>query len=292
MSGLNTITFAHLSDLHLRRGHPERTRVSLRALELPEVQAADLVVVTGDVTESGLAYELDAAEELLTDVAAEGRLMVVPGNHDTSLHGLNASNIVNRLSGARREISERFAALSVSSGQACQIGSRHSPWPIRRDLGAGRCVVYGLDSTRAAFGDLLARGCCGESQLAALDRELDDLPRDQRVVFALHHHVTRHPSGRGAFDFDPALELLDKHEVQKLLRRYQVELVLHGHRHRFWHRRFRDTQVIGGASTTLGCNQRHERFVVLETLDLQSGAVTARLRYLDREEDEVEAVEL
>lgn len=286
MSGSTTITLAHLSDLHLRRGHPERARMAQRTLELPEVEKADLVVITGDVTESGLAYELDAAEELLEAVAAEGRLMVVPGNHDTSLHGLNASNIINRLSGARREISERFAALSARGENARPIGSRHSPWPIRRDLAAGRCVVYGLDSTRAAFGDLLARGCCGESQLDALDRELDDLSPDQRVVFALHHHVTRHPSGRGAFDFDPALELLDKRDVQKLLRRYQVELVLHGHRHRFWHRRFRDTQVIGGASTTLGCHQRKERFVVLATVDLQTGEVTARLRYVDREDEE------
>jgi 3',5'-cyclic AMP phosphodiesterase CpdA len=290
MSDSNTITLAHLSDLHVRRGHPERARVVQRALALPEVEKADLVVITGDVTQSGLAYELDAAEELLVDIAEEGRLMVVPGNHDTSLHGLNASNIVNRLSGARREISGRFATLSVRVGKARRISSRRSPWPVRRDLAEGRCVVYGLDSTRAAFGDLLARGCCGESQLDALDRDLDELSPDQRVVIALHHHVTRHPSGRGAFDFDPALELLDKRDVQKLLRRFQVELVLHGHRHRFWHRRFRDTQVIGGASTTLGCHQRKERFVVLATMDLESGEVTARLRYLDR--DDEEAVEL
>jgi 3',5'-cyclic AMP phosphodiesterase CpdA len=151
-------------------------------------------------------------------------------------------------------------------------------------------VLFGLDSTRASFGDLLARGCCGESQLDALDREIEELSADQRVVVALHHHVTSHPSGQGAFDFDPALELLDKQALQRLLRRYQVELLLHGHRHRFWHRRFRDTQIIGGASTTLGCNERQERFVVLATLDLDSGEVTAHLRYLDR--DEVEPVQL
>ncbi|MFW5739150.1 MAG: metallophosphoesterase family protein [Myxococcota bacterium] len=284
------ITLAHLSDLHLRRGFPERWEAANEALALQEVRSADLVVVTGDVTESGLTNELEMAEELFDDVARQGRLLVVPGNHDASLHGLNAGTIVNRLTGVRRMVSDAFADVSVVGGSARRIGSRGSPWPVRRLLAGGRCAVYGLDSTRASLGDLLARGCCGESQLDALDEDLDALEPGTRVVFVLHHHVTSHPGGRGAFDTDPALELLDKRQVQALLRRYRVELVLHGHRHRFWHRCFRDAQVIGGASTTLGCHRLGERFVVLATLQLDSGVVTARLRYLDRREDVVEDV--
>ena len=286
------VTFAHLSDLHLRRGYPARERLVRRVLDLDAVRQTDLVVVTGDVTESGLTYELEMAEDLFSDVARRGRLMIVPGNHDVTLHGLNAGSLVNRLSGARREVSERFALLSSHGEQGLRIGSRTSPWPVRRFLASERCVVYGLDSTRASFGDLLARGCCGECQLDALDEDLDALEPDTRIVVVLHHHVTIHPAGRKAFDFDPALELLDKKELQKLLRRYRVELVLHGHRHRFWHRHFRDTQVIGGASTTLGCNQRNERFVLLASLNLQTGEVGARLRFIDRDNDAIEWVDL
>lgn len=287
-----TLTFAHLSDLHLRRGHPERERIVSRVLDLDEVRQADLVVVTGDVTESGLTYELELAEDLLLNVARQGRLMVVPGNHDATLHGLNAGSLVNRLTGARREVSERFASLSSRGEHGRRVGSRASPWPVRRVLASGRCAVYGLDSTRASFGDLLARGRCGESQLDALDEDLDVLEPGTRIVLALHHHVTAHPEGRGAFDFDPALELLDKRDLQRILRRFRVELVLHGHRHRFWHRRFRDTQVIGGASTTLGCNQLDERFVVVASLDLASGEVGVRLCFFDRRHERVEEVSL
>ncbi len=276
-----TVTLAHLSDLHLRRGRPEREGTLQRALALPDVEAADLVVVTGDVTESGWTYELELAEACLGDVAAQGRLLVVPGNHDASLHGLNAGTLLNRLSGARREVSERFSAWSVRGGSAQPIGPRGSLWPVRRDLCEGRCVVYGLDSTHAAFGDLLARGECGREQLDALDDDLEGLGQAQRVVVALHHHVTHHASGRDAFDFDPALLLMDKADVQKLLRRHRVEIVLHGHRHRFSHRRLRDTQVIGAASTTLGCARRGDRFVGILEIDLGSGDVGARLCFLD-----------
>lgn len=284
MTTQETVTLAHLSDLHLRRGYPERARIVGRALALDEIAGADLVVVSGDVTESGLTHELETAEELLSEVAGQGRLLVVPGNHDASVHGLNAGTIVNRLSGARHAVSERLARLSVRGGDARRIGSGSGPWPVRRDLLGGRVVVYGLDSTQASFGDLLARGCCGKRQLEALDEDLDTLPKESSVVFVLHHHVTRHPSGRGAFDVDPAMELVDKRDVQRLLRRYRVELVLHGHRHRFWQRQFRDTQILGGASTTLGCNRSKERFVLLVTLSPGSGEVTVRLRYLDRDD--------
>ncbi len=280
------VTLAHLSDLHLRRGHRGRARTLRRALELPDVTKADLVVITGDITESGLAYELQMAEELWAEVARQGRLLVVPGNHDTSLHGLNAGTLVNRLSGARRELSERFATRSVCGDHARRLGVHGTPWPVRVDLAGGRCVVYGLDSTRASLGDLLARGRCGARQLADLDEDVDGLDPKTRVVLALHHHVLRQRSGRRAFDFDPALELLDKRALQTLLRRYRVDVVLHGHRHRFRQRRFRDTLVIGGPSTTQGCAESGERFVIMVGLDLATGETEVWRRAFDGGADE------
>jgi 3',5'-cyclic AMP phosphodiesterase CpdA len=255
---------------------------------LPAVGDADQIVITGDVTESGLAYELEVAESVLDAASRQGRLLVVPGNHDVSVHGLNAGSVWNRLTGARRHLTERFVALSTRGAGATAIGSRGSPWPIRRDIAGGRCVLYGLDSTRSVGGSLFARGCLGDSQIAALDDDLAGLSPDQRVVIALHHHVTRHPQGRGALEVDPALELDDKRALQRILRRYQVELVLHGHRHRFWHRRFRDSQVIGASSTTLG----RARFILLVSLDLDTGAVSARRRFIDRDREGPEAEDI
>ena len=261
-------------------------------LDLPEVRSADHVVITGDATESGLAYELEAAESVLDDTSRAGRLLVVPGNHDASLHGLNAGSVWNRLTGARRQLTDRFVFLSTRGAGVKVLGSRGSPWPLRRDLADGRCVLYGLDSTRAVGASLFARGCLGDSQIAALDDDLASLSADQRVVIVLHHHVTRYPQGKGALAADPALELDDKRALQRLLRRYQVELVLHGHRHRFWHRRFRESQVISAPSTTLGCEKAGERFIVLVSLHLDTGAVTARRRYLDPDRDGPEAEEI
>ncbi len=88
-----SLTWLHVSDVHLREGDDYDSVVVLRALVVAVAdqreggRAPDLVVATGDVAYSGKAAEYEAATrffDALLDAAALGRdrLMVVPGNHD------------------------------------------------------------------------------------------------------------------------------------------------------------------------------------------------------------------
>src|SRR4051812_7534084 len=87
------LTWLHLSDLHLRENDRSETNTFLtdllRDIEQRAVQGLkpDLVFVTGDLAFSGQRAQYDAVRAFLKRLAEvtclpEGRLFVVPGNHD------------------------------------------------------------------------------------------------------------------------------------------------------------------------------------------------------------------
>src|SRR3954447_23999007 len=68
---------AHLSDLHFGRVDPAAVEGLVRSLEAAR---PDLVVVSGDFTQSARTQEFRAARAFLDRLAAPG--LGVPGNHD------------------------------------------------------------------------------------------------------------------------------------------------------------------------------------------------------------------
>ena len=91
----NTLTWLHLSDLHMRRDELHNLQVVLRALwhDLPgQVERAggrlDFIVFTGDIAYSGKDEQYKLAEEhffnplLETTDLSPMELFLVPGNHD------------------------------------------------------------------------------------------------------------------------------------------------------------------------------------------------------------------
>ena len=76
-------TIAHISDLHLQSGVPERQAQVEPILQKINAMKPDLVVISGDVTDDGW----DSIEELKwakawLDQRIEGEWFAVPGNHD------------------------------------------------------------------------------------------------------------------------------------------------------------------------------------------------------------------
>jgi predicted MPP superfamily phosphohydrolase len=90
----NTLTWLHLSDLHMRRDELDNLRVVLDALwedlpaQIDELGGLDFIAFTGDIAHSGEAEEYALAEKHffgrlleVTDLTAD-KLVIVPGNHD------------------------------------------------------------------------------------------------------------------------------------------------------------------------------------------------------------------
>jgi hypothetical protein len=85
---------AHLSDLHVteadnvrvvERDAPGGSRMLGRLFERPELREADLIIVTGDITDRGTAQSWRRFTELVAESRLADRLVLVPGNHDLAL---------------------------------------------------------------------------------------------------------------------------------------------------------------------------------------------------------------
>jgi 3',5'-cyclic AMP phosphodiesterase CpdA len=257
------LRLVHLSDLHVQldwhrrslwrsgwRGAPGRFELHALGRRHQFVDAADRVrrlvdatlelepdqvLVSGDLTALGDEAELDEARRLLEPLAATGRLIVVPGNHDRYTDVPQA-----------RRFERHFGAMLQSD--LPEYADAHG-YPFVKLLGE-RFAVIGLDSTRVLGWGHYVVGRVGRPQREALARLLDDPRLAGRTLIVVAHHGPSGPSGRfdwkesGLLDAGPLLGLL--HERPAML--------LHGHsHHRYWHRANAGVpHQFGGGSSTFG----------------------------------------
>ena len=142
---------AHISDIHCG---PEfqQDKVETAISEINRMEP-DLVVVTGDLTSSGLREEYRAAQETISQIDAE--TLVLPGNHDERNVGYRVFN-------------EIF-------GEA--------PKKTRLDGG----IIVGVDSAEPDIDE----GHIGREQARWLRQTLRE--DSDFKIFALHHHLVPVP---------------------------------------------------------------------------------------------------
>jgi 3',5'-cyclic-AMP phosphodiesterase len=195
-------TLAHLSDLHL--GIRGREVAARRACERLLELGVDRVVVTGDITHSGKAAELQLFRSIFAPLLESGRLAAVPGNHDR----MN-DDVRNAL---------------MPGGRVCL--ERHP------DL-----VVVKVDSTSPANRSAItSQGALDEADCRAIENAVSARYEGRLVILALHHHLMPLPAQdlgerfatwmgtRWAAEVDGGRGLLER-------LRGRIDLVLHGHRH-------------------------------------------------------------
>ncbi|HEX9105530.1 MAG TPA: metallophosphoesterase [Polyangia bacterium] len=85
------LRIAHLSDLHVNEGdtvrmveraHPGGNRQLDRVLDAPPLGDADVILVTGDVTDRGTAASWRSFLDAVDERELADRMILVPGNHD------------------------------------------------------------------------------------------------------------------------------------------------------------------------------------------------------------------
>ena len=151
---------AHISDLHFGRTDPiavNALRDSLERLEL------DLIVATGDFTQSGRRREFEEAAAFLKSLSTD--VVAVPGNHDVPVYNLF----------------QRF----------------YTPWHrykktiglvATQDQKRGSVVVFGLNSARRAAPRLnWSYGKVRQRDLDRIYAQVDQLDADAFLIVAAHH---------------------------------------------------------------------------------------------------------
>jgi hypothetical protein len=184
-----------------------RTEARLRtAVADANGRDVDAVLFAGDLTKDGAPAEYSLFDEVLADL--EAPFVAVPGNHDVPKPRWDPYEAPDRGTFARR-----YAA-------------GHLPFVER----VGDLSVVGLDSASNADGSLgdTHEGEVGPDQRAWLDAVLPDL---SNPVVALHHSVS-HPSTHAeGFPDSDLYQAGDAVELERVLARHDVPLVVSGHLH-------------------------------------------------------------
>ncbi len=245
MTNDRSLTLLHLSDLqigrHNRFGGAEALLQSL-GHDLDQLQEGhrlqpDLLVITGDLAETGSAAELAGArkviEGLLTRLGlAADRLAVVPGNHDVSRDLCRAYFARCTASGSKPEPpywpkwGPFVEMLARCNGGLTGVElTEEQPWFLL-EIAELRVVVAGMNSTiMERHGDGVEHyGWLGERQLRWFKRSLQPyVDQGWLRIGALHHNVRRGPVQDSA-------NLRDADLLRQLLGD-QLNLLLHGHTH-------------------------------------------------------------
>ncbi len=252
-------TIAHLSDLHLTINNEEKRKEDkkrnmnanlVRILNHSSVQEADLVVVTGDITDKG---ELTAWNYFWSTVKSASlnrkNMLVIHGNHDVAC-----------LDFSRRKPKEEYLAI-VKAG--LRSGGQKNKFPYVRTFCDGEIGVFCVDSVNAGNFNVLdnAVGVLGFDQLYKLGQLMRHHESIRCKLIALHHspnipkRSTSRRRGESSTPFwlRPTMQLkhVDRVGLRLLARTFEVKAILHGHTHDNLDRRVNSMRIIGTGDSTV-----------------------------------------
>jgi 3',5'-cyclic AMP phosphodiesterase CpdA len=203
----------------------------------------DWVVITGDLTEDAVGFELVSAG--FRPFIERQRFLAIPGNHDIypSMPFVVAKPF-RKTEGQKRKIWSTWAAsVGVPSG-----GS------FLKELGDGVLLVA-LDSCHPPKIPHSASGLVELNDLHHLRGELDHRSKQETRIACLHHHIVNPPiTLTGAAPLQAGMRLRNAKDVVDELQSLGLGLILNGHRHMgYRYHPARSPLFLSSPSSTLGC---------------------------------------
>ncbi len=228
----------------LLRLDPDNTNLLfLRLVKRVERISPDVIFITGDITDNGFGYRL--VHHYLKPWIKRGRLLVVPGNHDTY-------DMIPRMGRGRRSEIKENSYIAFAEG----IGMEPNKAGLYNKLLADLAVV-GINSCMMPRVPLSASGEVSSEQLNWI-RELgkDATFRAARLKVALvHHHILTMPHKvRGRSPIEAGMRLRNAVETMETLSEAGFDFILHGHRHCGYVVKLPGMpMVVASPSSSLGC---------------------------------------
>ncbi|MFZ4877552.1 metallophosphoesterase family protein [Janthinobacterium sp. Mn2066] len=216
-----------ISDLHLTNGgdrpiHSRRRSDDSHAFicSLLEHVRPDLLIIAGDITDTGEPGAWESAHDLLSPIGHE-KIFAVPGNHDVHFK--------------RNFFLQHFGSLSVPmEGILKQIstlqGNTVSHFPQLRRYAGLSLVVIGFNSNSRPPGTPLtnAIGLVGQTQIQSAREKLAAIRQAGDIVLiVLHHHILSPAfSPQGMY-----LRCLDANAMYEFACQAGAAAIIHGHKH-------------------------------------------------------------
>lgn len=202
-------------NLLLNRSNAHSTKVVHRALEHLDSMDVDHIVISGDLTNLALDSEFTAAAEIVATIRdADNRVSIVPGNHDYYTPGAVRD----------RRFEKYFDPYLKSDLPEYQLEDGYPFCHLRGDV-----AIVGMNSGIATPW-LFATGRVADDELEAAERLLADPEVQSRFKLVVVHHPLM-ADEHHTIQFNR--RLLNSEDVLDVIRRNDVDLVLHGHNHYF-----------------------------------------------------------
>ncbi|HEX5229174.1 MAG TPA: metallophosphoesterase [Bryobacteraceae bacterium] len=195
--------FGYLNWTRNRHRYHRRDVVDVLMSDL-QAQVPDHIAITGDLVNLALEAEFSPALSWLKSIGPPGRVTVIPGNHDTYVRA------------TRNHFAKTFASY-LAADDATADGEAFPA--LRR---RGPLALVGVSSA-VPTPPLMATGWLGTRQTEALEHLLAALAAEPVFRILLIHHPLRSTAR--------SKRLTDSPDLLALLKRYGVEMVLHGHDH-------------------------------------------------------------
>ena len=193
-----------------RRRHQYQRQALDQLVSAVQADAADLIVLTGDLVHIGLEAEFSQASAWLQALGPPGRVRLVPGNHDCYQPD------------SWRAACAAYAGYLATGSETEPVGNDpQSGFPGREVLGELTLITANSAHSTPWWA---AVGTLGAAQRAKIAELLDATAGTFRIL-ALHH-----PPLPGSCARRKALT--DAKACQKLLTQGRPQLTLHGHLHR------------------------------------------------------------
>jgi 3',5'-cyclic AMP phosphodiesterase CpdA len=192
------ITILHGSDIHF--GKPYLPRVGEAFLKSARALAADLVIISGDLTQRAKVHEYQAAREYL-DRFPDTPLVLTPGNHDVPLYRV-FERLFDPYKNYREHISPELDTVTRIPG----------------------AVVVALNSS--APHRAITNGRIRPHQIELAARIFRDAKDDEAKLLVSHHHFAPAPDYEGDKQLPGAKKILDAISAMG------VEVIFGGHLHR------------------------------------------------------------
>lgn len=200
------MTVAAIGDLHVKHDQP----AGLRELFAEISEAADVLVLCGDLTDTGVPREAELLRDELR--ACSIPVVAVLGNHDYE-------------SGQVEEVKAilKSGGMHLLDGQACEIAEVGFVGVKGFVGGFGRRML-------GAFGEPAIKTFVGESLAEAMHLEnAMRTVRAQRSVVVLHYAPVVETIEGEPLEIFP---FLGSSRLAETIDRFKVSLVVHGHAHR------------------------------------------------------------
>ena len=248
------MNIAHISDLHIGYSPDQDLNVIQKLMEIRDYNV-DHLIITGDLTNSGQEHEYEKVVRTLEDLdfLSGEKLTVIPGNHDLFTFFFSRFPQIESISKNLRKIPSTFAQLvnyklchyqndldifygrfEASFQNVVNLpGNRPGQYPFIKTLDRDVALI-GLETNQLPQFPLNLFCSTGyldpETTSEILERpEL----KDKIKIVLIHHHLQ--PGKEVALKVgrfsSASMGFVNKDEILVLLKKYQVDLVLHGHYH-------------------------------------------------------------